>query len=162
MVVTIEQIQAVDQEFFASTPEAEAYRTDENIAKIYAYVQGAFPEAALTVAARQIAFKDLFAKHQLKKIAGWVPPVTDEQRRLVDQTPSYKASAFYKSDPEFRAAFDACAAEDEELKRNPWLKLTAETYNRMCDQNPNRVGLLLVDDDLFKAAVQRLIDRGEI
>src|ERR1700722_3957191 len=100
MVVTVEQVQAVDQEFFASTPEAQAYRTDENVAKIYAYVQGAFPEAALSVAGRQIAFKDLIAKGQLKKIAGWVPPVTDEQRRLVDQTPGYIAREKYKTDPE--------------------------------------------------------------
>lgn len=159
MVVTIEQIQAVDQEFFASTPEAQAYRTDENLGKIYAYLQAAFPEAALTVAARQIAFKDLLAKRQLKKIAGWVPPVTDDQRRLVDQTPSYKASALYKSDPEFRAAFDAVAAEDAEFKKNPWIRLSAEQYQAM---EPNRAAQLWVDNPQFQEAVQRLIDRGEI
>ena len=159
MVVTVEQVQAVDQEFFASTPEAQAYRTDENVGKIYAYLQAVFPEAALTVAARQIAFKDLLAKCQLKKIAGWVEPVTDEQRRLVDQTPAYIAREKYKTDPEFRAAFDACAAEDEELKRNPWLKLTADQYLAM---EPNRAAQLWVDNAQFQEAVQRLIDRGEI
>jgi hypothetical protein len=156
MSVTLEQIQAVDQEFFASTPEAQAYRTDENLGKIYAYLQAAFPEAALTVAARQIAFKDLLAKRQLKKIAGWVAPVTEAQRQLVDGTPSYLASEKYKTDPDFRAAFDAIAREEKERQE---LLNWARTYQTM---DPTEAAQRLLDEPGFKEAVQTLIDEGLI
>jgi hypothetical protein len=157
-VATNEEIQQIEDQFFATIRGAAAYDTDETRDRLFSYIMSAFPESVLSVAAWEIAFKSC----KLKKIAGWVPPVTDEQRQLVDQTPGYLVRERYAKDPEFRAAWDAIEAEEIEMRKNPWLKLTAERYNRMCDQNPNRVGLLLVEDDLFKAAVQRLIDKGEL
>jgi hypothetical protein len=153
--VTNDQIQAVEDEFFAAVPAALAYKTDENLDRMYAYIQGAFPESVLSVAAWEIAFKSC----KLKRIAGYVAPITDQQRRLVNDTPSYIARDLYKTDPEFKAAFDAVAEEESELKRNPWLRLSANQWRSM---DPNRAAQLLVDDENFASSVQRLIDRGEI
>jgi hypothetical protein len=156
MVVAIEQIQAADQEFFDSTPEAAAYRTEDTIGKIYVYIQAAFPEAALSVPARQIAFRDLLAKRQLKKIAGWIPPVSDAQRELVANTPSYIASEKYKNDPELREAFDLVANEEKE--RQELLKW-ANVYRTM---DPEEAARRIVEEPGFEAAVQKLIDEGLI
>jgi hypothetical protein len=153
-----EQIESVEQEFFATVPGAAAYDTDETRDRLYSYILGAFKESVLSVAAWEIAFKDLLGKRQVKKIPGYVPPVTDEQRRMIE-VPSYIARERYKTDPEFKAAWDAVAAEEEEFKKNPWIRLTAAQYMAM---DPNHAAQLWVDNEQFQQAVQRLIDRGEI
>ena len=40
MGVTAEQIQITENEFFTSTPEALAFKTDENLDRLYAYIVG--------------------------------------------------------------------------------------------------------------------------
>jgi hypothetical protein len=150
--VTVEQIQAADHEFFETTAEAQPYRTEDTIGKIYAYIQAAWPEAALSVSARQIAFRDLLAKRQLKKISGWIPPVSDAQRELVANTPSYIASEKYKTNPEFREAFDLVANEEKE--RQDLLQWSRD-YNAM---DPEEAARRIVEEPGFEAAVQKLVD----
>jgi len=152
MSATSEQIQAVEDQFFAAVPAALAYKTDENLDRMYAYIQSAFPESILSVAAWEIAFKSC----KLKKIAGWVEPVTDEQRQLVDSTPGYIARQKYKTDPEFREAFDLVANEEKE--RQELLKW-ARTYQAM---DPTEAAQRSLDEPGFKEAVQTLIDEGLI
>jgi hypothetical protein len=159
MSVTSEQIQAAEDLFFATVPAALAYRTDVNLDRMLAFIKGAFPEAEANPAAWEIAFKSLNTVGKLKRISGYVAPITDEQRRLVNITPSYIARDQYKTDAAFKEAFDLVAAEEEELKRNPWLRLSSSQYLAM---DPNRAAQLYVDDPQFAAAVQNLIDRGEI
>lgn len=159
MGINADQINAATQEFIASTPESAAYLTNENLEKIAAYVQGAFPDAVASPAAYEIAFRDLLAKGKLKRVPGYLPPLTDEERAWVRDTPSYQARDLYKNDKKFRAVFDALAEEEAELKKDPWVRLDAKTYANM---DPNHAAQLYVDNPQFASAVQRLIDRGEI
>ena len=63
MGVTAEQIQITENEFFTSTPEALAFKTDENLDRLYAYIVGAWGETSTTnVACWEIAFKALRGK----------------------------------------------------------------------------------------------------
>lgn len=152
MSVTPEQIEATEAAFFAAVPEALAFRTDANLDILYNFILGAFPESVLSVAAWEIAFKSC----KLKRIPGFVQPVTEEQRRLVDSTPSYTARELYRRDTEFRKAFDACARADKEQKDlTDW----ANTYKSM---DPNEAATRLVNEPGFADAVQKLIDAGLI
>ena len=75
---TLEQSNAATREFVANTPELGAYLTEENMKQIGAYVQGAYPDAVTSPAAYEIAFKDLLSKGKLKRISGYVAPITEE------------------------------------------------------------------------------------
>ena len=88
-----------------------------------------------------------------------MPPLTDEERAWVRDTPSYQVRDLYKNDKTFRAVFDAIAEEEAAVRANPWLKLDAKTYTNM---DPNRAAQLYVDNEQFKAAVENLIAAGEI
>lgn len=156
---TPEQINAATQEFIASTPEIGAYLTNENLEKIAAYVQGAFPDAVASPAAYEIAFRDLLAKGKLKRVAGYLPPLTDEERAWVRDTPSYQARDLYKNDKKFRAVFDAMAEEEAAARVNPWVGMTAEKYR---SYDPNWCARMYVDNEQFKTAVENLIAQGEI
>jgi hypothetical protein len=158
MGVTAEQIQITENEFFSSTPEALAYKTDENLDRLYAYVVGAWGENSITnVACWEIAYKAL--KGKLKRVPGYVAPVSDEMRARVDNTPSYQVKELFRTDPEFKAAWEAIAEEEAAVRANPWLKMTAEKYR---SYDPTWCARMYVDNEQFKAAVQTLIDRGEI
>lgn len=152
------EIQAAENSFFAQNQEALAYKTDANLDTLYSYIVGAWGEVGTgNSACWEIAYKSL--KGKLKRIPGYVPPLTDEERAWVSNTPSYQARDLYKNDKKFRAVFDAIAEEEAELKKNPWLRLDADTYRNM---DPNHAAQLYVDNPLFAAAVQRLIDGGQI
>jgi hypothetical protein len=152
MPATNEQIQNVEDLFFQTVPNALAYKTDENLDRMYAYIQGAFPESVLSVAAWEIAFKSC----KLKRIAGYIAPVTPEQRRLVDSTPSYLASGLYKTDQTFKDAVDAITRADQEQKELlDWCRV----YQNM---DPNEAAERLVNEPGFVDAVQKLIDAGLI
>jgi hypothetical protein len=152
------EIQAAENEFFAQMQEAQAYRTDENLDRLFAYIQGAWGQAqTANVACWEIAYRAL--KDKLKKIKGYMPPVTDEQRLWVRDTPGHIARDLYKTNPEFRAAFDAIAEEEAELKKNPWLRTTAEQYKNF---DPLWAAQRYVDDPQFKEMVERLISEGSI
>jgi hypothetical protein len=158
MGVNADQIQITENEFFSSTPEALAYKTDENLDRLYAYIVGAWGENSTTnVSCWEIAYRAL--KDKLKKIKGYMPAVTDEQRLWVRDTPGYIARELYKTNPEFRAAWDAIAEEEAELKKNPWLRTTAEQYKNF---DPLWAAQRYVDDPQFKEMVERLISEGSI
>lgn len=156
-MATEEQIRTVTAEFIRSTPEFAAYLTSENCQTLAAYVDGAFPDAVLSVSAWQIAFKA--QKKSLKRISGYQEPITDAQRSLVRDTPCYQHRDRYKSDEAYRTAFDLIAAEEAELKKNPWLRITAEQYQNF---DPTWAARNYVDDENFKKMVDGLIARGEI
>jgi hypothetical protein len=153
---TVEQIQAATQEFITNTPEMGAYLTEENIKQIAAYVQGAFPHAVASASAYEVAFKDLLASKKLKRISGYVAPLTEEQRARVRNTPGYIASDLYKNDPEFKRLFDAIAQEEKDRQD---LLQWARVYQTM---DPTEAARRYVEEPGFSDAVQELIDAGLI
>ena len=58
---TPEQINAATREFIDNTPEMGAYLTAENIEKLAAYVQGAFPDAIASSSAYE-SLSDIFSE----------------------------------------------------------------------------------------------------
>jgi hypothetical protein len=158
-MATAEQIQAATQEFIASTPEMGAYLTAENIEKIAAYVQGAFPDAVSSPAAYEIAFKDLLATRKLKRIPNYVPPITNAERALVRDTPCHLHRELYRNDEAYRTAFDRIAEEEKDRQE---LLAWANRYRAMAESDPNEVARRVVEEPGFMEAVQRLIDEGLI
>jgi hypothetical protein len=152
MSATSEQIQAVEDQFFAAVPEALAFRTDQNLDVLYNFILGAFPESVLSVASWEIAFKSC----KLKRIPGYVEPVTDEQRAMVNDTPGYLARERYNKEPEFRKAFDAVANEEKERKD------LLDWHRVYTSMDPNEAAERLVHEPGFESAVQKLIDAGLI
>jgi hypothetical protein len=159
--VTNDQIQVTTQAVLKSTPEMAPYDLEDGSlwSKCHAYIMGAFPESILSEAGWQIAFKDLLAQGRLKRIPNYVAPVTDAQRRLVNDTPGYIARDLYKTDPSFREAFDLVAAEEKEHKDlHDW----AIRYKTMSETDPNGTAFRLANEPGFSDAVQKLIDAGLI
>jgi hypothetical protein len=157
-MATDEQIQAAENDFFASTPEALAFKTDENLDKMFAYIQEAWGENATTnVACWEIAYKAL--KGKLKRVPGYVAPISDAMRARVESTPSYQVKELLRNDPEFRDAWETIAEEEATARTNPWLNLTAEKYR---SYDPSWCARMYVDNPQFSDAVNRLMDRGEI
>jgi hypothetical protein len=157
-MATNEQIQAAEDALFVSTPEAQAYRTDENLDLLFAYIQDAWGEVATANAACwEIAFKALRSK--LKRLPGYQTPVSDEMRARIANTPSYQHRELYARDEAYRVAFNQIAAEDAELKKNPWLRITAEQYKNF---DPNWAAQKWADDEQFRGIVDGFIARGEI
>jgi hypothetical protein len=152
MPITNEQIQAVENAFFAAVPEAIAYKTDSNLDALYNYILGAFPESVLSVAAWEIAFKSC----KLKKIAGWVAPVTEEQRRLYNSTPAHLVPELYKNDKIFKAAVDAIVIADKE--RDELLEW-CRVYQSM---DPEEAASRIVNEPGFSEAVDKLVEAGLI
>jgi hypothetical protein len=151
-VATNEQIQEVEDQFFAAVPEALAFRTDNNLDILYNFILGAWGTHALTnVSAWEIAFKSC----KLKKIAGWIAPITDEQRELVN-VPAHVAREKYKTDPEFKAAWDAIAQADKDRQE---LLNWARTYQTI---DPEEVARRTAEEPGFAEAVQKLVDEGLI
>jgi hypothetical protein len=157
-MATQQQIENTTAAVLRSTPEMAAYDLEDGSlwSKCHAYIMGAFPESILSEASWQIAFKDLLNNGKLKKIPGYVPPVTFEQRQLVDGTPSHLARKRYETDPEFREAFDLIANEQKERQD---LLNWARDYNAM---DPEEAARRIVEEPGFEAAVQKLIDEGLI
>ena len=154
-MATQQQLEDTTAAVLRSTPEMTAYDLEDGSlwSKCHAYIMGAFPESILSEASWQIAFKDLLKNGKLKKIPGYVPPVTDAQRALVDSTPSHLARKRYETDPEFREAFDLIANEEKE--RQDLLR----DYNAM---DPEEAARRIVEEPGFEAAIQKLIDEGLI
>lgn len=153
---TPEQINAATREFIDNTPEMGAYLTAENIEKLAAYVQGAFPDAIASSSAYEIAFRDLLGKKQLKRIPNYQAPSSAEDRAWVEQTPSYVARELHAKDPKFRTLFDRIANEERDRQD---LLTWARTYQTM---DPNEAARRIVEEPGFAEAVQELIDAGLI
>jgi PIN domain nuclease of toxin-antitoxin system len=157
-MATNEQIRAAEDALFVSTPEAQAYRTDENLDLLFAYIQDAWGEVATANAACwEIAFKALQGK--LKKIPGYKPPVSAEMRARIANTPSYQHRELYARDEAYRIAFDQIAAEEADRQE---LLAWARVYRTMADNDPNEVTRRYAEEPGFAEAVQKLIDEGLI
>jgi len=163
-MVSQEQIKAAT-EFIQSCVAFGQYNTPENLDKIWAYITGAWPNssAANLPSSYEIAFRDLLDKKKLKAIPNWVAPISPEYRARVRNAGVAETKELYAKDAEFKRAFDLIA-EEEEIERkaceaDPWRWMTAQEYASI---EPVSRGRLYVDSQLFRDAVQRLIDRGEL